>query len=740
MEQDTAISVPLLEAAGADLDLLSEYIDAERAVMYSECIEAHTFTARDRTLGRVGKNLRLVNLLESEAVRIANLPGASTASWYPRYLADRQLLAGQRTRTLQQLQLAASCTNPLDISEQELPLYVGEAVGPNARFFASSHFLTDRARQEIAAAEALEASAHDKYVAQREQAYQFDQARDTKTLRVAKLSADYESSLRRYCGTPAGPQTLLDGFRAGTFTADNCLFKTAGEAAECAGIENMAVADIPATCLRGQLGERIISIQSAMLDAKNASNSLQRSQDQYASDMGYCAQRQEFLHETETITDDFNNQMRELRAFDNSFLGTSLWTIEDAFSHNWHNVREHTHDLRMDIMNGDLPVAEQEQREREDYDALVQKRSHDADVADCYHKVDDERFAITSAQDTLTRASQQVIAATAQLEDDVNALVGLVDEAEGQLAIENGIDGTPPHLHYWLDQDISDYHRHMEYARRLTYLALRALEYEAQQSVGHRDDILTARRPEDLGSVCDFIDGWTSPDAGGIGRATETVKVAMSLRDEILEMQQLARFTSPLGTTAEQAFKAYLQSDAAKMYDRNGNYLGRGIRFSLNPDSWGGSEFACAERIWRIQDSLVMDNPPNQHSVELYQENTFGGQTCTGNAGDVTMSRANVSTNLLTGDAAAYTSPSSYTSITIDGVPGLDHDGLRQQPEGDASGLAGRGMYGNYVLLFGKQTWPDPALGQDWSTGVLSHVKDVLIRIDIVDANHGGDL
>jgi hypothetical protein len=52
-------------------------------------------------------------------------------------------------------------------------MYVGEAVGADQRFFASSRYLTDRARVEITTAENLETSAHNKYVAQRQQTYQF---------------------------------------------------------------------------------------------------------------------------------------------------------------------------------------------------------------------------------------------------------------------------------------------------------------------------------------------------------------------------------------------------------------------------------------------------------------------------------------------------------------------------------------------------------------------------------------
>jgi len=177
--------------------------------------------------------------------------------------------------------------------------------------------------------------------------------------------------------------------------------------------------------------------------------------------------------------------------------------------------------------------------------------------------------------------------------------------------------------------------------------------------------------------------------------------------------------------TPEQALKAYLASESSKIVGSDGRYIGRGIRFALRPAAW--SETSCAERIWRITPSLQIDNPPTQHGIVLYQDNAFGSQDCRAGFGAVTVSRAESSVNLLVGDTASFARPSSFTAMNIDGPLGLDHETLRARPEGDIAGFAGRGLYGNYVLLFPPQTWPDAEIAK---------VKDLLLRFDIVELSH----
>jgi len=127
-EQATGLAAHLLEAAGADLNLLASYIDAARGASYPECYLGGPSATRDLTQDRAGRNLRLVSVIEAEAARLASTPGASTAPWSQRYQADLTVLASNRTKVLQELQLLRDCKNPLNIPEEELPLFVGQVV------------------------------------------------------------------------------------------------------------------------------------------------------------------------------------------------------------------------------------------------------------------------------------------------------------------------------------------------------------------------------------------------------------------------------------------------------------------------------------------------------------------------------------------------------------------------------------------------------------------------------------
>jgi hypothetical protein len=137
-----SLAVHMLESANADLALVHDYLQAERGVSYPECFNGGTSPARDRATARAGRNLRLVSVLEAEAARIAALPNATTAPWFPRYQAARQSLAGTRASVIQVIQQLTACENPVGISEAVLPLYVGQTTGASERFFASTRFLT----------------------------------------------------------------------------------------------------------------------------------------------------------------------------------------------------------------------------------------------------------------------------------------------------------------------------------------------------------------------------------------------------------------------------------------------------------------------------------------------------------------------------------------------------------------------------------------------------------------------
>lgn len=739
-EQAAGFAVHILEAAAADLDLAAAYVEAERAVMYEECYLGGGSPARDRALTRTGRNLRTVAVLEGEAARLAAMPGAASAPWFARYQANQRAVAGKRSKVLEALRLAGRCQNPLGISEADLPLFNGNnGTAATDKFFGSSRFLTGQAKSVLAAATNELVGARNEYVQQRLSAFQIQLAATDKAQLLDKLHVDYEAALRRYCGAPSGGQSLLDGFLAGTLTSANCFYKT--EIPACQNLAGQALSAIPATCLRGEIGQQLVTIQAARVDADNAAASETRAIEHYDADTDYCARRQVFDDATSTIMaahDDEMAALRQQRIFD-----TKQEQRLDAlagfldFPTLFRVAARDIFEKDLGLLGDPMEDLENEQETEAAYQETLLARSHAADLAACYHTADADKFAIDAAHDLTKRVAVESAAAVLAFDNGLTSVEAVANEAASQIQIATNLDRTPPHFHSWLDDQIVAYQRDLAYARRLTYLALRSFEYESQQSIGLRTDVLTARRPDQLSAVIQAIEQRNAPMQGEQGFVIGARPVVLSLREEILHIDELLATprmpgdpTIPVGsldTSAQQALRALLRSDSSKIYDNNGVYLGHGLRFSLKPSPW--SETSCAERISQVTTALQLEGTWSaaQPNLVLLQENAFGSQECRATPGTVHVAHVQPAHNLLVNDSSAFSSTSSYTSMNVLAQIGKSRTDLESAPNGLSEGFSGRGLYADYILLFPKQTFTD---------AVLATVKDVLIRLDLVEVTN----
>jgi len=747
-EQTAGLAVHLVEATGAQLELLGEYLDAERAVIYPDCSRNRPSAAMTRALDRVGRHLRLASVLEGEAALIAASPAAAQAAWLPRYQGAVTALTARRNQVLSVLDQIRRCDNPLGIADEELPLFVGNAGSAIEKYFSGSRFLAAQARSEVDSASRALDAARSAYNAQRTSDFQVALAVTDKAARINAISVNYEGQLRRYCGSPPGDEAgdetgtprhvLLDGFATGAFTADNCFFKT--ERPECLNAASLVLESVPSTCLRGEIGERLLSIQSAAIDASNAWNSFNRATALFDSDMEYCGKRQEAADEDNQILAAHHRHMaglhelqRNVGLFFNFEKSLSKLASGDIMG----GIAGVT-DVAIGAIMGSIDASIES--EQSSYEEEVQKRKGDADVLECYHKVDNEKFAIDAARDVIRRAAQDTQVAQFHLVDAKTTLAAVAAEAKGQLVIESRIDRVPPQLHFWVADTIAIYQHHLTRARRLSYLALRSLEHETQQSLGRRGDVLTARNPSELLPAVEYIEDRTAPFEGAFGTIGPH-KLILGLRDEILQVPDLAHNTHlepgqpPL--SPEEGLRAYLASDASKIFSSAGGLLGHGVRFSLRP-GMGFNLTSCGERLWRVTPSVLIDGALDQHQLVLLQANAFSSQTCSAATGvppaePLIVSRWRPSQSLFGADTAFdFVAPSPFTAMNIDGPKGQTREQLEAAPEGDAAGLAERGLYGEYILLFPSS--PDGTQG--FTTEVLSRIKDVLLRFDTVEVTN----
>lgn len=753
-EQGVSLAAHMLEAANADLTLLQDYLQAERTVSYPECYLGGPSPARDRALGRAGRNLRLVSLLEAEATQMATATGAQAAPWYPRYQAARQSLAGTRATVMQSIGELNACENPLRISEAVLPLYVGQVTGASERFFASTRFLismaTDPVNGPLPAAKAALEAAQNAYNAQVVSDFQRNLTAADKKQTIDKLKVGYEQTLRKYCGLPPTGEsddgfTLFDKFDNGTIDPLTCFLRTElGGKCDKVALLNTPLKALPQDCMRGQLGEHVVALQSAQVDVANAKAEMDRAVTRMGYEKTYCMQREKDLAQRQKLIAAHAQNQIELeseRSEINMLLDAGDWLVKLVVSEGMSSAD--SANFYRKLLNNVINF--QEFMDNATFPFMLATFDANLTVKDCFHQVSNLQFSVDAAKATVIRAGQQASAAIFAFNQAQDELSALLVEAKGKIGLETNLDRTPPHLHYWLDNKISTYSRHMTYARRLVYLAVRAFEYEGQQDSGLRGAVLSARQPEQLQTVVDIMLAQSAPFADNDPdiKAVEEPEV-FSLKTELLRIENLINNVhlapgDPKRSDTE-IFRALLTSDATKMYDSEGKYIGHGIRFSLRPGFWSAQK--CAERLSRIIPLIPTDSPvglPDHSDVVLIQMNEFGSQQCRApGAGTLLMTRSGAATNLIGIDVSAHLKPPSpSTSLSLQHAPTTIL--TRQQlefdiPMGPPSAFAGRGMYGDYILLF--PTSPDPCTDVScpgWSEDALEDVKDVLFRFEIVD-------
>jgi hypothetical protein len=101
--------------------------------------------------------------------------------------------------------------------------------------------------------------------------------------------------------------------------------------------------------------------------------------------------------------------------------------------------------------------------------------------------------------------------------------------------------------------------------------------------------------------------------------------------------------------------------------------------------------------------------------------------------------------NLITGmGPTQFLTPLDFTSLQVALAPSTmnTRQALKDLPLGGGSSFAGRGLYGDYILLFPK--WTTSQCTKDtqghltqcpgWTEEAASSLQDVLIRFEIVDA------
>lgn len=305
----------------------------------------------------------------------------------------------------------------------------------------------------------------------------------------------------------------------------------------------------------------------------------------------------------------------------------------------------------------------------------------------------------------------------------------------------------------WGNERVNRYLRDFKLARRATYLAVRAVEYEYQQSLGARQDVIDAKTPVDLESVLQTL--WSTAATRSInGSRPSELTAVLSLRDDILQLGDESAWPDSMRPlSVEERFHVLLSSQRYAEYDEAGAYMGQRIPFTLAPleafdfESGGVPLYAqtdCAERLWAVNAGIVgqdayAGSDTTVTRIDLLKRNTFFSQRCTDPAdgeGQFQYASVRPTRNLFRdpgvgapeGTSAEAQGVEAYSRARIQAFMGVDRATLEdpQYANGETSELAARGLYGDYALFI-----PAALISRDGQDGlVLDRIDDILLRVD----------
>jgi hypothetical protein len=367
-----------------------------------------------------------------------------------------------------------------------------------------------------------------------------------------------------------------------------------------------------------------------------------------------------------------------------------------------------------------------------DHALVLAERAAQADIVVCWNEAEQYSRAIASAGAAADQALSQFQAASLGYANARAEADQLVLEAPVVVARERDRAILPIAFHYWVPEYIARAQRLLERARRYVYLALRAVEYDTQDSyvidrVGYplRSAVLSATTADQLVEQVARLRAQTVNHAPKNGKSPSLLHLTFDLGQQF--------FGLPVGSPE---LGKQLAAHLRPAYSTTGEYLGLAFRFSLVPrnDDEAPSR-RCAERIWRVNVGAV--NYPSQNSssthLKLFKKNAFASRRCDGDGLRTATIRPESNLLVESGDAAAYQAPvgnsvADLAVMRLDAADALYDFNLRDDAyNASSTELSAQGMYGDYVLLF-----PVAALNAGLVPQTLS---DVNFRFDYLSVD-----
>ena len=216
-------------------------------------------------------------------------------------------------------------------------------------------------------------------------------------------------------------------------------------------------------------------------------------------------------------------------------------------------------------------------------------------------------------------------------------------------------------------------------------------------------------------------------------RRPAPLKTVLSVRDDVRGLTVNRQASVPAEYSAYEInprLQQRLAAPDAAFFDRNGQYLGQAIPFRLRELPEASSR--CGERVWSVAATIVGEGLA-QHAptgqLQILKRNTFYSKWCEahGDGSVVQVGRIRPSGTLFGLQPNPVSSPEETQSF-IGAMMQPWFNKPRTEFYGTILGteateeLAGRGLYGDYVLLFPYNGLLDQVN--------ISAIEDVLLRFD----------
>jgi hypothetical protein len=745
----------LLEAAVAELELAGRLLAAmqDRAQVACDVDPTSQAGATARAeiaaaVARVGRIVRRSHLLE----------GLVASDTSERAADARRLIAAKRLELGRAVE-PARCTEPFQMADDEVPLYhdtITEGTSETDAFFAASGFLQGLALQHASLAATKRSAAENAYVNARASQIQQVEADNIRSDRLLAIKTQYGDALRRLCGLShqTNEDFVRDNFEepdpAHPFSTNTCYVVPT---AACLAQHNGPITEIDPRCYRGQLGEILVSLRASYYAHQAAYQSWTAATGNAEAAGRFCVWKEVdafgcTVTDRHELTDPrcvdengnprpyqgtieligaFNDYMTEMQR-QRMILTTAGNTVGGMLSGAASGGPGVIGGFIKGVSDGigaeyDLRMQNRQRK----HQLTLTKRAAQADIEACWNQAEQHERATQAADMSAKQAFAQFEAAGIALSNAVAEADQQTLELRAALVREANRPSIPIAFHYWLGEAIAAYETELEIARRYTYLALRATEYDMQEAYKTpaggkplRSAVLAASHPQQLLDQITLMQAQTNQRMLN-GRRPAHNHLTFDVGEWLWGLAPGAPLTTRMDARLRDVF------------DKNGVYLGKGLRFSFVPQHDDEAPvWRCAERIWRVAVGAINfpATQPNFMVTKLIKRNAFASRRCGADGMQFAKWRSKVNLFVATGEQSMpdvdEPLPAHAPLISLDGV--LEDFRTRDNAYNNSSReLSLLGLYGDYILLF-----PRVAIAHGLAPRALEHLN---IRFDYLSVD-----